>query len=341
MNQALWFTGPHQVEVRQGSLPRPGPDELQVKTAVSAISPGTEKLLYRGLWPADLPVDETISALSGRFEYPLQYGYACVGQIAEVGDNVTPDWHGRWVFAFQPHASYFVTKPEQLLPLPAGMQPETAVFLPNMETAVSFVMDGTPMIGEQVAVFGQGVVGLLTTMLLSQYPLGSLVAIDHYPRRRESAQALGATAVFAPDEPQAVIKIENALQGTRHHAGADLAFELSGNPAALDMAIQVMGFDGRVLIGSWYGQKRAELDLGGVFHRRQLRLISSQVSYVNSCWHLRFSKDRRFQIAWQMLRQHDPAQLITHRFPIAQAAAAYELLTKQPETAVQILFTYE
>ena len=62
--------------------------------------------------------------------------------------------------------------------MPADLPPQDAVLLPFMETAVSFVMDGQPLIGEQVVVFGQGVIGLLATRLLAEYPLASLVTVD-------------------------------------------------------------------------------------------------------------------------------------------------------------------
>lgn len=340
LNQAVWFTGPHQVDVKTESLPPLAADEVLVQTAVSAISPGTEMLLYRGQWPENVPVDETIAALAGAFHYPLKYGYACVGQVVEVGKDLDADWHGRWLFAFQPHQSFFVTKPERDMVLPEGMSPETAVFLPNMETAVSFVMDGNPLIGEQVVLFGQGIVGLLTTSLLRQFPLAALVTVDSYALRRDWSLQLGATAVFDSADPDLLPKLQNAWHGERPYVGADLSFELSGNPAALDAAIQVTGFDGRILVGSWYGQKRADLNLGDLFHRRHMRLISSQVSRVNPRWHGRFSKKRRLQTAWQMLAKHDPAPLITHRFPIEQAAEAYQLVDNNPETAVQLLLTY-
>ena len=50
--------------------------------------------------------------------------------------------------------------------------------MPNMETAVNLLMDGQPLIGEQVVIFGQGVVGLLTTALLARLPLASLITLD-------------------------------------------------------------------------------------------------------------------------------------------------------------------
>jgi len=243
VRRSLWFTAPFQLAIRQETLPPLQPDEILVQTAVSAISPGTEMLLYRGQMPSDMALDDTITALDGVITYPLKYGYAAVGQVVETGKAVATGWRGRFVFAFNPHESHFITKPGDVLPLPDGMEPETAVFLPNMETAVSFVMDGRPVIGERVAVFGQGVVGLLTTSLLAQFPLVELAAVDGYGLRREWASRWGATAVYHPAESLPT--------------DVDLTYELSGNPAALNQAIAVTGFDGRVVIGSWYGQKRA------------------------------------------------------------------------------------
>ncbi len=335
---SLLFVEPYKVSTQQLPLTSPKPGEVLVQTLVSAISSGTEMLLYRGQMPMGLAVDETIEALSGEFEYPLKYGYAAVGRVIELGDNVSSDWLDRLVFAFNPHESHFVTKPGHLLPVPAGMAPETAVFLPNMETAVSFLMDAQPMIGEQVAMFGQGIVGLLTTALLAQMPLASLVTFDSYPLRREWSEKLGAAAALAPDAKMETI--QDALQGERPYAGADLTFELSGNPAALDQAIGATGYNGRILVGSWYGQKQAQLNLGGKFHRSHMTLISSQVSHIAPQWHGRWTKSRRLQTAWQMLAQIQPEQLVTQRFAIEDAAQAYQLLDQSAEKAIQVLLTY-
>ncbi len=338
--QALFFTAPYQLELRAEPLP-PFPDDgLLVQTVVSAISPGTEMLLYRGQMPAKLMADATIAAL-GEGGYPQKYGYAAVGRVVAVGKSVESSWRDRLVFAFQPHQTHFVAQPNEVLPLPEGMLPETAVFLPNMETAVSFIMDAQPGIGEQVAVFGQGIVGLLTTSLLAQLPLASLLTLDGYPLRRSWSQKLGASASFCPAAPDLADQIQANLPHASHHPGLDLAFELSGNPAALDTAIGLMGFNGRLLIGSWYGSKRANLDLGGKFHRSQIQLISSQVSHLAPRWQGRWDKARRMAVAWEMLAKIQPQQLITHRFPLVQAAQAYELIDQRVETAVQVVFTYD
>jgi 2-desacetyl-2-hydroxyethyl bacteriochlorophyllide A dehydrogenase len=338
--QALYFTGPRQVAVHSETLPAPGFGMVLVKTILSAISPGTELLIYRGLAPADLARDETITALAGDFTFPLTYGYAAVGQVVEPGPGVSPAWKDRLVFAFQPHASHFLATPDELLRVPAGLNPEEAVFFPNLETAVTLLLDGQPLTGEQVAIFGQGIVGLLLTALISRWPLSSLVTLDLYPRRRLLSEDLGAHLSLDPSTPEAMACLAAALQANGPCPGADLSYEISGNPAALDQAIAATGFSGRVVIGSWYGIKPSVLNLGGRFHRSRMRLISSQVSSINPELSGRWDKARLYQVTWQMLAQVQPARFITQRFPIAQAAQAYELLDRHPEDVIQVILTY-
>jgi 2-desacetyl-2-hydroxyethyl bacteriochlorophyllide A dehydrogenase len=332
----LYFTAPRQVVVQQQELQHPASGQVLVKTLLSAISPGTELLIYRGEFPTGLPVDESIAALVGDFSYPLRYGYSAVGRVAELGGGVDPAWLGCLVFAFQPHASSFVSDPARLIPVPQGISPELAVFLPNMETAVNFLLDGAPLIGERVAVLGQGIVGLLTTALLARFPLDSLVALDRYPLRRQASLQAGAMACLDPASPDVTERLLSLNPG-----GADLVYELSGVPAALDLAIAVAAFSGRVVVGSWYGQKRASLDLGGRFHRSRIRLVSSQVSSIAPELSGRWTVERRFSQAWRWLVEIVPRRWITHRFPLAQSAEAYRLLDEDPAAAIQVLLTYD
>lgn len=339
-NQSLFFEGPGEVRVCTQALPALEPQQVRVQTLLSAISPGTELLIYRGQFPQDLSLDENLSALAGEFSYPLQYGYSAVGRVVAVGAEASRDWLDQLVFAFHPHEQYFNAAPQDLMLLPSGLSPEEAVFLPNMETAVNFVMDGAPLIGEGVLVFGQGIVGLLTVALLARYPLCRLVTFDRYPLRRQASLQIGAHASFDPGDAQALEQVRAVFGVEGPGAGPDLIYELSGAPEALDSAIQLAGYAARLVVGSWYGQKRATLNLGGRFHRSRLRLISSQVSSLAPEFSGRWNKTRRFGVAWEMLRLVQPSRLITHRFPLQAAPEAYALLAEQPGEAIQVVFTY-
>nr|WP_223174328.1 zinc-binding alcohol dehydrogenase [Halorubrum aquaticum] len=314
--------------------PTPAGDEVRVRTTVSAISSGTERLVYRGEAPTDLPADPTLESLDGDLSFPLSYGYAAVGEVDAVGDEVDPDWLGRRAFAFEPHASAFTASPEELHPVPEGITDAQAALFPTVETAVNFLMDGNPRIGERVGVFGQGMVGLATTALLADAPLSELVTVDACSARRERSERLGADLSLPPGA--------NAVDRLREGdpPGRDLTYELSGAPAALDDAISATGYDGRVLVGSWYGTKPAELDLGRSFHRGRIAVESSQVSTIEPALRGRWSLDRRREVAWDRLARLDLDPILTHRIPLADAGDAYELLEERPDEAVGVLLTY-
>ena len=332
--KTLYFTAPHEIELHEETLPALGTDEVLVETVCSAISAGTEMLVYQGRFPRDIETDSVISSLRGSLEYPLPYGYACVGMIKETGTQVDRSLRGQFVFAFQPHTSHFIAKPDSLFPIPEPLSPETACFFPNMETAVNLVQDAAPVFGEVVLVLGQGVVGLLTASLLTEFPLETLVTADCFELRRNSSPVSHHLSLdpYAPNFHKDARKLLNG--------SADLTFELSGRPETLNDALAITGYSGRIVIGSWYGEKRAEIDLGGTFHRSRIKLISSQVSTVNPELSGRWNKARRFNAAWKALGRVQPEKWITHRIPIQQAEEAYQLLDENPQETIQVLITY-
>lgn len=324
--KTIYFTAPKQIEIRETSLPPLKEDEVLVETICSAISAGTEMLVYRGQFPH---LADSHDAVSSDLNYPLAYGYACVGKVKEVGKAVNREWLNRKVFAFQPHTSAFCAQPSALIPIPDFLSPENACFLPNMETAVNLVQDGAPILGERVLVLGQGVVGLLTASLLNEFPLESLITVDRFDLRRKALQVAGQRS-----------KVESHSIQDLRHSTFDLVFELSGSPSALNDAISLTCFSGRVVIGSWYGQKRAEIDLGGSFHRSRIKLISSQVSSISPELSGRWGKARRFEVTWEALNRIQPAKWITHRFSLNEAAKAYQLLDENPQETIQVVFEY-
>jgi 2-desacetyl-2-hydroxyethyl bacteriochlorophyllide A dehydrogenase len=335
--KTVYFIAPGRVELRDETLPPLKADEVLVETHVSAISAGTELLVYRGQFPRDLA--DAHDRLSSGLNYPLTYGYACVGKVQEIGTSVPREWNQRRVFAFQPHTSHFITTPSSLIPIPESISEETAVFLPNMETAVNLVQDAAPLLGERALVLGQGIVGLLTAALLNEFPLEHLAVADRYELRRKASLELGVNAALDPVFDDFRALAQQSLTGLQ--AGFDLVIELSGNPSALDDAIALTIFSGRVVMGSWYGEKRASIDLGGKFHRSRVKLVSSQVSSISPELSGRWDKARRFEVAWNALKRIRPEKWITHKFSLDQAVEAYQILDESPELAIQVVFNYQ
>ena len=298
-------------------------------------------LIYRGQFPQKLSVDKNITALAHEFTYPLKYGYSSIGRVVETGPAVSNDWLNRMVFCFNPHESHYIAQLDRLIPIPADIDPEDALFLPNTESAVNFLMDGRPVIGEAVVVFGQGVVGLLAAAQLAMLPLQCLITLDKWPMRRKRSLEVGAHFAWDPAKSDLEVKLSAVLESCSGVTNSDLIYELSGNPEALNQAVEIAGFGTRIVIGSWYGTNKAVLDLGAGFHRDRIHFISSQVSTLAPEFTGRWSKNRRLNVAWEMIRRIKPADFITHRFDIRQAEKAYELLDEKPGETIQVVLTYE
>jgi 2-desacetyl-2-hydroxyethyl bacteriochlorophyllide A dehydrogenase len=324
--RVLYFQAPRRIEIRSQEVSEPGEGEVRVETDLSAISAGTELLLYRGQVAPGTILDESLPSLSGTVVYPLAYGYAAVGRVVAEGKGAEGNLLGRRVFAFESHRSSFLARPEALHLVPEEVPSESAAVLPSVETAVGLVHDARPMMGERVLVVGQGVVGLATTALLSRFPLARLVTVDRWEPRRRLSVELGAARSFGPEDLD--------------ERDFDLTFEVSGSPEALDVALAATGFEGRILVGSWYGDKRADVDLGTHFHRGRLSLQSSQVSRLPSRLLARWTKGRRLEVALQAAARLPVQKLVSHRFPIESAAEAYRLLDESPGDCLQVLLTY-
>lgn len=331
---AVQFVAPGEIDVVGLERPEPGPEEVVVETTISAVSAGTELLVYRGDVDGETAADEELPALDGTLSYPIRYGYAAVGRVASLGSRVDPAWRGRRVFAFNPHESYFRAEPANLYPIPDGIESERAAFFANVETAVNFALDAAPRVGERMAVFGQGVVGLLTTAVLSETPLETLIAIEPHDERREMAERMGADATIDPTESDAADAVRE-LTG-----GVDIAIEVSGCPSTLETAVKATGYGGRVVVGSWYGTKRAEIGLGDHYHRGRISVESSQVSTISPTLRGRWDRDRRRETAWRRLRELETDPLVTHRFDVSDAGEAYRRLTDRPEETLQVFFAY-
>ena len=332
-SKEVWFTAPNQVEVRNTELRKPGPTEVVVSVLYSAISAGSELLLYRGEMPSDMPLDSSIDSLKTDVRYPKKYGYACVGTIIEVGAKVETSWLGREVFCFHPHASHVIASIEELIAIPEGIAMKDAVFLPNMETAVNLAQDGKPLVGERVVILGQGIVGLLLADLLSQYPLTSLTSFDKDEARREWSKQAGVSRVFAPAKltPDELSTVSDT----------DLIYEVSGQPEAVNLAIELAGFSSRIVLGSWYGTKSAKVELGGVAHRNRLQFITSQVSTIGPDLTGRWDKTRRISLVWELLKKVRPSKFISHSVDIQDAPEFYKRINDGEKGILQVIFKYE
>ena len=329
---ALWFTAPRTVEFRPERVPPPGPEEVRVRATASALSQGTEMLVYRGEVPDALPLD--LPTLAGSFGFPIKYGYTTVGCVLDVGVGVENLAPGAPVFVHHPHQGLFVVPAKLSVRLPDELDPLLGLFVANLETAVNVIHDTPIRLGETALVFGQGVLGLLITQLLKIAGAGRVLAVDPLKKRRDLAIVVGADGALEPDDlPGSILDM---TAGRR----ADVVVEASGSGAALQAAIDSVVVEGTVVVASWYGTKPVTLYLGERFHRGRVRLRSSQVGSMSPDLSPRWDRSRRMETVLDLLPRLRLKELISHRFPFEKAPDAYRLVDKHPGEVVQVILTY-
>jgi 2-desacetyl-2-hydroxyethyl bacteriochlorophyllide A dehydrogenase len=342
ITESLYFTGPSQIEVREETLPDPTPGEVVIEAAVSGISAGTELNVYRGLAPQwrqrmDPATRLFTSDAGSEWKWPTRYGYAMVGRISAIGDNVSGFKLSDLVFAYAPHGRHAIVNAEKVIPLGEMPDEEIGVFFPNFNTAYNGVLDANVPLGGDVVVMGLGVVGQLVVRLLKRGGARTIVGVDHLALRRGFALRGGANHALQPTDDVAGI-VRRLTDGR----GADVVVEVSGTAAGLNEAIRTTGFNGVVVALSWYGGTFEKLSLSGEFHHNRPRIIASQVGAISPFLGPLWSTQRRAAIVREYLSiyESDLRALITHRIPLRDALRCYQLVDQGATDVMQVLIDY-
>jgi NADPH:quinone reductase-like Zn-dependent oxidoreductase len=303
--RALWYVAPGRAEIRAEQLAPPAAGAARLRAVASALSRGTERLIFSGRVPESEYERMRAPFMSGAFPFPVKYGYAMVGEVEEG----PPALQGRLCFALYPHQTAFNLSVENILPLPDGLPPQRAVLAANMETALNAVWDGAPGPADRIAVVGAGVLGLLVARLCAKMPGAQVTVVDINSARAAIARAFGAGFATPGEAP----------------ADCDLVVHTSASAAGLATALRLAGDEATVLELSWYGAEDVKVPLGEVFHSRRLKLISSQVGKVAPSHRPRWDYRRRLSAALGLL--NDPALDALIAPPVAFA----DLPAKLPE----------
>lgn len=364
--RALRLLGPGKLALVPAPVRSPGPGEVRLRAVVSGVSHGTELHLVRGSSPfADRDLDPDLRRFlptppagadagtdaDGGGPLPgAALGYELVGEVVEAGPGVdlAP---GTLVHAPVPHAEQAcvalgpeldIGYPAQVLP--DGLDPEAAACLSLAAVALFAVHDARIDLGDEVAVFGLGAIGLLVVQLVRASGAGRVVGIDPLADRRALAVELGAHEVLDPAEPPGpATSIKQRGPGRGVAAGVDVVIETSGAPAALHEAIAAVRVAGTVVSAGFVQGGAGALRLGEEWHHNRPQLISSMG--VWGCPHRahpRWDRRRIAATALGLLAEGrlaiDP--LIGERVPFEQAPQAYARLADDPGAPAKVLLTY-
>lgn len=298
---ALTYVAPGCAELRPVPLPPLGEGMAEVETLFSAISRGTERLVFQGKVPPSEHRRMRAPFQHGDFPFPVVYGYAAVG-VVRAGPSALVGCH---VFALSPHQTVARLPAAALLPLPDGLDPRRAPLAANLETALNVTWDAGIAAGDRIAVVGGGILGLMVAAIAAGFPAATVTVVDTQSERAAVAAELGcgfALPADAPDDQDCVI-----------HASA--------SEAGLATALRLAGDEATVVEASWYGDARPQVPLGGAFHSRRLTLRSSQVGQLPPARRPRWTHGRRLETALALLRDPRFDRLVTGEVAFAELPA--------------------
>lgn len=372
MRQVVQSLRDGSIQVPEVPEPVLRPGGVLVRTLVSVISPGTESAslgLSRTGWLArarqrpDLVrqvlqsagrdgLRATIEKVRARLDSPKAPGYALAGQVLAVGDGVDHVRPGDAVACagegWASHAE-IVWVPRRLVArVPPGLDAESAAFGTLGAIALHGVRQTGAGLGETVAVIGLGLIGQIAAQLL-RLSGAHVIGVDVAAPAVARARHLGLTSAWLRSDP-----VEPLAQASTSGIGVDavLITAASAGRDPIDLAGRLCRDRGRVVI---LGAVRADLPRES-FYGKEIEVRMSR-SYGPGRYdpgyevdghdypvgHVRWTEERNLQsfldlAASGALRLSD---LVTHRFPVAEAAAAYELLLGEERAdAAAVLLTY-
>jgi NADPH:quinone reductase-like Zn-dependent oxidoreductase len=311
---ALWTLQAETLGLQSEPLPERAEGNVRCRALYSAISRGTESLVFRGLVPASEWQRMRAPFQSGDFPFPVKYGYQIVAEVLEG-----PLAQGTRVFTLHPHQDVFDVPAHMARPLPDALPSRRAVLAANMETALNALWDSAAAPGNRIAVIGAGIVGLLVAHLASQLPGADVTLVDVDPGKAAIAASLGLT--FAATAP----------------ADCDQVFHVSGHPSGLASAMNAAGMEATIIELSWYGDAAVAAPLGGAFHSRRLKLISSQVGQIAPSHRPRWDYARRLGKALDLLLDDRLDQLLEADMAFLQTPQLLPPVLAKPGALAQVI----
>ena len=314
MAKLLWHNSIHESNIEEAPLPVD--QGVLCNAKYSLISLGTERLIAQGKVPFSSFETMAVPYMRGDFGLPIHYGYSIVAEVVEPNHPKK----GTFVHALHPHADSFRIAEEDLFYLEEGVDLKRAALISNMETAVNAIWDAEIQLGDKVLICGYGLIGALVAELCRSIP-GVTIEIAEVNASRKK------------------LLLENGFSSWKG-TDFDVAFNCSAHEEGLQICIDQVGYEGKVVEMSWYGLNSVNINLGGDFHYLRKRIISSQVSQIPTHKKNRWDYKRRKKLVCELLKQPTYASLIDHEIDFKDSPAFFNSLRSNQLNHLTCLIKY-
>ena len=325
------FPAAREVELEEQEWGDPGPGQALVRMRSTLISTGTELTALSGDFPSD-------SRWARYIRYPWAPGYSAIAEIVAVGEDVK-EWEvGQRVQCWARHASYGIISAESLIAIPEGVPDEQATFATLAEITMNALRRARLQFGESVAIVGAGLLGQLTAQWCRKAGAWPVIVIDVAEARLPAARESGATHTIAALSQDAVEQVQSLT-----NEGADVVFEVTGNPQAIPGCLKLSRRLGRViLLGSPRGP--VSVDFHEEAHSLGLEIIGAHNSThprqesPNTPWTI--ASHTRLFLEWLAADEISVEHLISHRYSWRQAPEAFLMLLEDRSQAEGVILDW-
>lgn len=372
MKQLVQHISTGQAVVTEVPVPACGSGKVLVQTAASLVSAGTERmvvdfaeknLLQKARSRPDLVrqtldkaqregVLTTLDAVRNRMAQPMALGYSCAGTVIEAGGGISGLEAGDRVSCagggYAVHAEVVAVPKNLVVKIPSGVSFEAAAFPTLGAIALQGIRLADVKLGEVVAVIGLGLLGQLAVQMLKA--AGCIVAgMDIQVERADLARRMGADAVATTPEELAALcgQLSSGYGADAVLITADTKsngpVELAGEIARDKGVVVAVGAVGTTIPRKPYYEKELDFRISRSYGPGRYDVEYEERGRDYPYGYVRWTQARNMGAFLQMVADGkvNVEPLITHRFPIAEATKAYEVITgKSAEPFLGVLITY-
>lgn len=347
MPKELLAVAPGKTVLVEYEEPPLKPNQVRVKSIFSAEKHGTTLLIYRGLSPfSEKAFDPDTGLFMPKCEgkgwaisFPIRLGNMTVGIVIEVGSQVKKFKIGDRVYGYLSIRETHTVDEEKIDSAPPELSDEEVVCIDPAAVALMAVREGHVRLGDTVAVFGLGAIGLMAVQMAKLSGAILVIGVEPIEKRRKLAERYGADIVIDPREHDAGLEIRK-VTGWK---GVDISVETSGSYSALHQAIRGTRYGGTIVPVSWYHGEAKGLNLGEEWHfNRQIMVSGARVESEPYRDYPLWDRKRVYETVIslfkrKLLRIDGMLSPIVHFKDVVEA---YKIIDERPEETIKLGVKY-
>jgi len=348
MPKELVAVAPRTPVLREYEEPILKPNQVRVKSRFSAEKHGTTLTMYRGVSPfSEKMFDPELGVFvpkprdkrkMGWEDFPIRLGNMTVGIVTEVGDEVKDFKVGDRVYGYLPIRETHTVNEKRIKLAPPELSDEDLVCIDPATVSLMAVREGNVRVGDKVAIFGLGAIGLMAVQIARLSGALFIIAVEPFEKRRRLAEKYGADMLLDPFSCDAGLEIKRAT------GGVDVSIDTSGSYQALHQAIRATSYGGAIVPVSWYHGEARGLNLGEEWHfNRQVMVSGARVESEPYRDHPRWNRKRIYETVIELFRRKvlRSEGLLSPIVHFEDVVEAYRMLDESPGETIKLGIIYK